>query len=287
MAAIGKKPPVRRVSPLKPGLRGARNWATAQMRAASYSRKSAWRLALSIVFIFGLIGFVGLWLGGFLPDARQATQNFTKNRLISMGFVVDRVDVMGEGRLRESDIRKALGVRPGDFLFDLDLEAAQNRVENINWVERAIVRRLWPDRIVVQIIERKPYALWQKDGNVYLVDNNGLEITLADAANYPDLPLIVGADAPNNYVSVQEILSGYPDFNERLYAMVHHNTGRWDLIMHDGDLRVQLPTGDIRPALDTLLSLHDRSSILDREIAAIDLRLPDRISLTPLNSEPA
>ena len=37
--------------------------------------------------------------------------------MISMGFVIERVDVMGEGRLHEADVRKALGVYAGDYLF--------------------------------------------------------------------------------------------------------------------------------------------------------------------------
>ena len=48
---------VHRVSPIKPGVRGARNWATAQVRAAGYSRKGFWRLVSSITGLFILIIF--------------------------------------------------------------------------------------------------------------------------------------------------------------------------------------------------------------------------------------
>ena len=167
-----------RVSPLKPSLRGARNWATAQLRAARYSRRSFWRLLLSILAVSFLVLFGALWLGGFFPDARSAGSKFVENRLISMGFVVERVDVIGEGRLREEDVRIALAVQPGDFLFELDVKEAQKRVESLNWVERAIVRRLWPDRIVVQIVERSPYALWQYQEQIKLVDYEGEVICL-------------------------------------------------------------------------------------------------------------
>ncbi len=278
--------PVRRVSPLKPGLTGARNWATAQVRAASYTRKGFWRLTLSILFIVFSIGFLGLWLGGFLPDAHQSSQNFVKNRLSAMGFVVERVDVMGEGRLRESDVVQALGVMPGDYLFDLDIKAAQKRVENLSWVERAIVRRLWPDRIVVQIIERKPYALWQNEETLHLVDKEGGVIALATSDDYSVLPLIVGTGAPENFSKIQDILIRYPRLEKRTYAMVHYDTGRWDVVLNEGDLRVKLPSKDIHQSLQRLKALQSRTQLLDRDISVIDLRLSDRISLSPSADEP-
>ena len=108
---------VKRISPIKPGLTGARNWATAQIRAASYTRKGFMRFTLSLAALILFVIFMGLWLGGFLPDIRQSADDFKRNRLIAMGFVVDRVDVMGEGRLNEDQIRQSLGVKHGDCLL--------------------------------------------------------------------------------------------------------------------------------------------------------------------------
>jgi len=287
MAAIGKrrspvKPrPVRRVSPLKPGLRGARNWATAQVRAASYSRKGFARLTLSIAFIFFLIIFGALWLGGFLPDVRQAGQNFTKARLMSMGFVVDQVDVMGEGRLREADVRAALGVREGDYLFEFDIDAAQSRVESLSWVDHAVVRRLWPDRIVVQIIERRPFALWQSEGKLAVIDAAGVMITDADPMQYTELMVVVGKNASKEVTEFQETLSEYADITSRVDAIIYVGERRWDLRMDSGQLQVKLPVENPRHALETLRRLQVQTKILDRDIDIIDLRLPGRMTVSP------
>jgi len=277
---------VRRVSPLKPGLTGARNWATAQLRAANYSRRGFWRLTLSILAIFFAILFLGLWLGGFLPEAQKSSKNFMKNRLMSMGFVVERVDIMGEGALSERDIRRAVGVNPGDYLFELDLKAAQNNIENITWVERAIVRRLWPDRIVVQVIERKPYALWQNNGGFYLVDKKGEVISTAGLENHPELPLVTGVDAPAEYFEFRTQLADYPELSSQISSYVYHTTKRWDIILRDGK-RVKLPGENTKDALNRLKALQNHHKLLDREFEAMDLRLPDRIVITPKLDEPA
>ncbi len=287
MAAIGKSRPVKRVSPMKPGLRGARNWATAQIRAASYSRKGFWRLCLSILTVFFAVIFGALWLGGFLPDARQATGNFAKDRLMSMGFVVERIDVMGEGRLRESDVRSALGVREGDFLFAMDIQAAQNRIESISWVDRAVVRRLWPDRIVVQIIERRPYALWQYNGDIKLVDHEGEILGDADVSRYSYLRLIVGPEAPKHVGELEKLVRQFPVISERAESFVQMPSGRWDVHLADNGPRLLLPKNNPEKALAKLTELQKTSRILDRQVSVLDLRLSDRITVRPAQKERA
>ena len=291
MAAVGKGKSIpkgsQRVSPLKPGLRGARNWASAQMRAASHTRKGFIRLVLSIIGTLLFIIFLGLWLGGFLPNVMQAGENFKRNRLMSMGFVIERVDVMGEGRLREEDVRRALGVYAGDYLFGIDMDGAQERVESLSWVDRAVVRRLWPDRIVVQIIERQPYALWQHEGEVRVVDASGTAITDAKATNFTQLTLFVGENAGEQAVSIHQMMGEFPQIAPRVESFVNVSERRWDMVLDEGAIRVMLPEHNMRKALRHLQSLQAQTQILDRTIETIDMRLPDRLTISPSKPEHA
>lgn len=271
----------RRVSPLKPNLRGARNMMAAKYRESNYSKAAAIRFWSGITFVVLGTIFMALWLGGVLPDVRKAGTEFKQNRLMAMGFVVERVDVMGEGRLREDDVRRALKIQNGDYLFGADLTAAKERVESLSWVENALVRRLWPNRIVVQIIERRPYALWQKDGVIKLVDASGTLITDADAMAHTNLPLIVGAGAADQAPVLQAMMTEFPTLSRRVNAVVYVSEQRWNLVMNDSRLTVKLPTDNPRAALATLNALDARTQILDREVEVIDLRLSDRITLSP------
>ena len=278
---------IKRVSPLKPGLKGARNWMNAQVRHAQYSRKAMLRFVMSLFLIFACIVFLALWLAGLLPDAQRSSHDVLKNRLMKMGFVVEHVDVIGEGAISENDVIRALGVTSGDYLFEADLKNAQDRIEDITWVERAIVRRLWPDRIVVQIIERKPYALWQNNGNLYLVDQEGVVISAASLTTHSEFPLIVGAEAPQNYQDFKRVLDDHPVTVNRISALVHHNTGRWDVLIDADTVRVKLPAENPGNALKLLDQLQTSRNILDRNIGVIDLRLGDRITFQSNQEEPA
>ena len=291
MAAVGKRNSIpqgsHRVSPLKPGLRGARNWASAQMRSASHTRKGFMRLVASILGTLLFIVFLGVWLGGFLPNVMQAGDNFKRSRLMSMGFVIDRIDVMGEGRLREEDVRRALGVYAGDYLFGIDMDGAQARVESLSWVDRAVVRRLWPDRIVVQIIERQPYALWQHQGEIKVVDVKGAAITDANAAQFTHLTLFVGESAGDEAADIRQMMGEFPQIARRVESFVNVSGRRWDMVLDDGAVRVMLPEKNMRNALRNLQDMQAQTRLLDRKIETIDMRLPGRLTLSPASPEHA
>ena len=284
MAKVKSKPgSKKRVSPLKPNLRGARNIMAAQMRASTHSRGAAIRFWGTICFVIFSTIFGALWLGGYLPPIKQAGSDFKRDRLMAAGFVVEQIDVMGEGRLREDDVRRALGIYPGQYFFEPDLGEAKSRVESLSWVDHALVRRLWPDRVVVQIIERKPYALWQNNGLIKLIDAEGTVITDADPTQFAGLDLIVGEGAAEAAPSFQAEIAARPEFASRLDAMIYVNGTRWDLLLNDRETRVKLPTENRQAALDKLIELQASTQILDRKVGVIDLRLKDRITLTPSN----
>jgi len=270
-----------RVSPLKPGLRGSQNWMAAQMRAAKHSPKAFVRFILKIVGTFAALIFLGLWLGGYLPAIRENLNTWKIERLMSAGFVVEQIDVMGEGRLNERDIRLAAQIQPGSYFFGVDLDAARDRTESLPWVDRAVVRRLWPNRIVVQVVETTPYALWQNEGQLHLLADSGALIVPVDASvSVPSaLKTYIGETAPAEAKIIEAALEPYSDVWSRVDSLVQFPSGRWDLHMRNAAV-VRLPVENVDAAVRRLARLDRETFILSREIGTIDLRLPDRIGLT-------
>ena len=277
---------LRRVSPLKPGLRGSQNWMAAQMRAAKHSPKALFRFFLKIIGTFFVLIFLGLWLGGYLPKVMSGLNAWKVERLMAAGFVVEQVDVMGEGRLNERDIRIAAQIQTGSYFFGVDLDAARDRTENLPCVDRGVVRRLWPKRIVVQVVETTPYAMWQKDGELHLLAESGAPIVpVKQAASVPPaLKTYVGADAPTHAQAIEAKLVVHDDIWSRVESLVQFPSGRWDLHMRN-EIIVRLPTENVDAAVNRLAALDRETFILSRDLGVIDLRLHDRIGLTPKSKQ--
>jgi cell division protein FtsQ len=293
MAKVKKAPAyknggVKRVSPLKPGLRGAKAWTASKVRAAGHSQKSFLQFCGGIFAVFVAITVVALWLGGFWPQIIQNGKTFKQNRLMDMGFVVARVDVMGEGRLNEQDVLKAVNVRPGDYFFGVDLKEAQRRTESLPWVDRAVVRRLWPNRIVVQLVENQPYAVWQNKGQLALINKEGDVIApvSVDISIPTGLIHIVGEGAAAEAAELEDMLSDWQGLNRRVTSAILVSGKRWNIILDDA-VTVKLPSVGIEVALAKLAKLQNQTQILDRAVSEIDLRLMDRISILPTAPEQA
>ncbi|PHR92102.1 MAG: hypothetical protein COA69_08825 [Robiginitomaculum sp.] len=275
------QPPPRRISPLKPGLSGARNWATAQVRSASYSRQHRMRLMATGTILLMVVFWGALWLGGYIPAIKASGAQFTKQRLMNMGFVVKHVDVVGEGRISEAQVRAVLGVQPGDYLFDMDIKNAQTRVQNLTWIDTAVVRRLWPDRIVVHVNERRPYALWQENGIIKVVDRSGVVIADAHVAEFSALPFVVGVGAAEHAGAFLDILAVHTELQNRTEAIVYVSQRRWDVVLKDQGARILLPANDPHTALKNLEKYDREYGILGLDLDRIDMRVKGRLTLRP------
>jgi cell division protein FtsQ len=204
------------------------------------------------------------------------------NTTAALGLRVDNVVITGRQKTPEGLVRAALGVHPGDPIFAFSVNDARTRLETINWVKSAIVERQLPGTILVQLTERSPFAVWQHDGKFALVDRDGNMVTDSNVAAFADqLPLVVGAGAPQAAAALLDALATQPDLQSRMVAAVRVGERRWNLRMKNG-ADVLLPEGAEVKALAKLAELQNTHDLLDRPLQTIDLRLPDRLVIRPL-----
>jgi cell division protein FtsQ len=191
-------------------------------------------------------------------------------------------DIVIEGRANTPEplLWAAIGVNKGDPILGFSLEETRARIETIPWVEHATVERRLPGTLVVNLQERRPFAIWQNQGKFVLIDRTGQVVTNQDVAQFPHLPLIVGKGAPTSAAIVLDALRERPALAEKVVASVRVGDRRWNLRMTNGT-DVMLPEGHEVAALDRLLALQQQHSVLDRPLAAIDMRLPDRLVFRP------
>lgn len=242
-------------------------------------RGVVWSVA-AIAFVGAVGGAVWAWRSGFAArqwDRAKVVANTEAVRLTrTIGFSVDQVLVEGRVRTSPEQIRKALAVHKGQAIVGVDLEAARARVEALPWVRTAMISRRLPDTLFVRLIEREPLALWQKKGKLSLIDRSGTVI-LRDAGNaYADLPVVVGPDAPRHAADLLRMLASEPALRKRVTAAVRVGGRRWNIVMTHG-IEVLLPEENPERAWRILASAQRKHGLLDRDVVAVDLRLPDEL----------
>jgi cell division protein FtsQ len=257
-------------------------------------RPSGLRLALRrqrrLFRLVGCIGaglLVGVLLVGIFRSAAPhsiGTLSSMRERLgaaaAASGLRVMDVVIEGRANTPEPLLRAAIGVNKGDPILGFSLEETRARIETIPWVEHATVERRLPGTVIINLQERRPFAVWQSQKKYVLVDRTGQVVTDQDIAQFPNLPLIVGRGAPASAAVLLDALRERPDLAERVEASVRVGERRWNLHMIN-QTDVLLPEGHEVAALDRLTQLQQQHAVLDRPLAAIDMRLPDRLVFRP------
>ncbi len=200
------------------------------------------------------------------------------------GLEVKNIEISGlSNEFRRGEIIAALGVDYDDSILWLNMSAARDRVRQLPWIDQAEIRRLLPGTLSISIAERAPFAVWQNDGKITVVDVEGRVISeLVEDAD-PSIPQIVGPGANVNARDILAEIESRPIIRSRMRALVRVADRRWNIRLRNG-MDIRLPEEGVESALDQLVALDTINGLLSRDIAAIDLRLRDRITIR-LNSD--
>lgn len=193
-----------------------------------------------------------------------------------LGFRVADIRVEGRATTDRDTILKALGARLGTPILAVDPVRAKQQLESLPWVRSALIERRLPDTIFVRLVEREPMALWQHGGKIELIDRTGAVIPVTRLDRFAKLPMVVGEDAARHAAALLAILSSEPDLAARVTAAVDVGGRRWNLRI-DNSIDVLLPSDDPAVAWADLARLQRNDAILQRDVQAIDMRLPDRL----------
>lgn len=220
-----------------------------------------------------------------LDDLRSGTLMATA----SAGLSVQEIFVEGRDETPGDQVLAALDVKRGSPILAFSPTEAKAELERLPWVRDASVERRLPDTIHVRLVERKPLALWQRHGQLALIDRDGVEIKGADPARFAHLPVVVGDDAPQHAAPLLALLATEPELERRVTAAVRVGGRRWNLRLDVGSgayVDVQLPEGNAGAAWARLAELDRSKKLLDRNLSVIDLRLPDRLILRVVRETP-
>ncbi|BAQ17036.1 cell division protein FtsQ/DivIB [Methyloceanibacter caenitepidi] len=235
-----------------------------------------WQL-LCAAFVASAVLY-GAIVGGQIEKIFNATVTGAERAAVAMGFGVKRVVVEGQRNATDFAITTALGAGPETFMLAFDTDAAKDRLEAVPWIRHARVMRLLPSTLQVEIEERDPYAIWQNKRQTFVVDSEGVVLAPALPQAFPHLPLVVGEGAGKHAAALYQTLEPYTDLKSRMLAALRVGDRRWTLKLRTGT-EVMLPDGNIEMALEALQKLERERGVFEQDIAAIDMRLLDRITL--------
>jgi cell division protein FtsQ len=191
--------------------------------------------------IAGAAGLVVLFAGsGYIVQSGLGERAVAQATAFA-GFKIEDIEINGIKQVSRIDVLTNIDLGVERSLFSFDVHAARKALRALPWVAEARVAKAYPDRLVINIVEKSPFAVWQNNGELWLTERDGKKIVPFEE-RFAGLPLIVGAGAAQKAAEFLAIIGRHPVLAERVSAHVRVGERRWNLVMDNG-VTVMLPEG--------------------------------------------
>jgi cell division protein FtsQ len=206
------------------------------------------------------------------PELQSAVLAQVEHAAERAGLGLQQVTLSGHRFTADTDIYTALDLDAARTLLSFDARAAQTRLEQLPWIERASIERVAPNGIDVRVTERVPFARWGAGERSWLIDRSGRKLQLVPADIMPHLLRVSGDGAAREAAALSALLADFPRIARKVESAERIGGRRWTLHVAGGTT-VDLPAAGETEALARLARLVE-AGLADRK--RIDLRSPSR-----------
>jgi cell division protein FtsQ len=250
-------------------------------------------------FVLPVLATVFVSLTGAIAFLRAENFLVRDSRFVMRGGVLAGEDspdlrISGISRAAAAKIRGVFAKDQGQSIYQTPLEQRREELLGIRWVRDASVRRVWPNRVEVRVVERKPEAFIRLPGaykvspsSVMLVDLDGVILPVPEDRVRLELPVLNGIreDQPVEERAarvrmMKRITADLGAMAAKITEYDLRDTVNGRLVYDLGDRMVTLIVGHEDYALRVRRFLEHYPEIQKRAPSALtlDLRLPDRIT---------
>jgi len=234
-------------------------------------------VAATVLMLLGSAGF-GIVKGGHVEELTSALSDARNAIANSAGFRITAVAINGRKQLTQDEVLAIGGVNGRSSLLFLDAAVVRDKLKANPWIREATVLKLYPGQLQIDIVERSAFALWQQDGRLSVISDDGAVLESYVSRRFLSLPLVVGKGAETRARDFLALLARYPQVRAATKAAVFVGERRWNLRLKDG-LDIRLPENDVGNALAALSKFDKEDRLFSRDIVAVDMRLPDRLTV--------
>lgn len=227
---------------------------------------------------FGVVAGYGFVHSGVYADMKEAYGEPRDVLARAVGLGLDKITISGIARLGEAELLAAAGISSRNSLAFLNVERVRRRLLAEPFIQSAEVRKLYPNELSIRIVEREPYALWQLNGELYVVAADGTQVEQMRDRSLVDLPLVVGEGANLKAADYVALLDAAGPLRPKIRAGMLISGRRWTLKMVNG-LDIRLPEEGAAAAVQRLVRLDREAGLLNKDVLTVDLRIPDRVVL--------
>ena len=170
----------------------------------------------------------------------------------------------------QQEVEAAVASFIGKGFFSLDIKAVQKTLGDRPWTESVSIRRIWPDRLKIVMIENKPVARWDSE---HLLSDKGT-VFLASTGDFANLPLVYSAsDSAAQVLQLYyQLEARFTALDEQLSFLRKDSRGALDVGLDNG-LSIKFGREDIERKINRFVAIYNQHIHPRRkQIQQLDLR---------------
>jgi cell division protein FtsQ len=190
-----------------------------------------------------LLGFFSLLLIAI------AVQYVVKNKISNLSSLVIKGDVAHNDI---SSIRNKLNSTLNGNFYNIELLKTKQAFESIAWINQAVVKRVYPDHIEVELSEFKPIAIWGSRDDLKLIDEQGVVFEAdADETEYDQIPQFIGPDGQGKVIleMYKHLGAAFMPLQYKLKILEVTARGSWMATL-EGGARIELGRGSVASVVE-------------------------------------
>jgi len=263
---------------------------TLDLKKARSLREIAWLSSKIGAAILSLLAVVSLMAG------------FRSYLLRSPKFAIGIKEIQGLRHLSEGQVLLKLKEfeEQDRSLFALDLDDLRKSVELLPWVRAATVRRVWPDRLMIEVTERVPIAFVRIDNSTQLVDEDGVLLeSKSEGLPKFDFPVLMGLESGfetellarnRKRIELYRRLIRELDDNgaglSRDLSEVHlQDAGSVSIVLNDDTVLVHMGANHFQERFRRYLAMSREIKQKYRLLESVDLRFENQIVVNAANEK--
>ncbi|MCL4457194.1 MAG: FtsQ-type POTRA domain-containing protein [Nitrospirae bacterium] len=204
---------------------------------------------------------------------------------ITNSFSVKEVVFIGNRHLKNDELKLLIKVNKEDELFGVSGRELYNRLRRSPWVRDAVIRKELSGKIVLNIAEAVPIAIFSVTGRPYLIDKDGNILEPMKEGTVMFLPVIKDIDHNRNREAYAEAVKFANVLNKRTlsYSGNIEITGQRpeDITLKLDNIAIKIGAGDFDKKLERLEFAKDEIEKRNIAVEHIDLRFADKIIVKP------
>lgn len=191
-----------------------------------------------------------------------------------LNIPIEKIIVENNELIKDETIRNQLTFLYDTNLFFLKVNKINEKLNEIDLIESYEIKKVFPEKIIIKVFEKKPIAIIQDKRKKLIYTNNHDVIKYFDLDKFENLPLVYASKI--NFKKFYKSLNNNEFPLNEIKTLYFFESNRWDILTKD-DKTIRLPINHYEKSLKNYLSLKDKSNFKKYKI--FDYRIKDQLIL--------